>query len=51
MAHMENDRGEMLRLERFCLEQAELCGTSEGREALLGLAAAYRQAQESNLPR
>jgi hypothetical protein len=41
---MADERDEMLRLERICLEQAELCETPEGRDALRWLAAAYRQA-------
>jgi hypothetical protein len=50
IAHMENDREEMLRLEQFCLEQAELCATSEGKAALLSMAADYRVAAERAAP-
>jgi hypothetical protein len=39
-----NDRDEMLRLEQLCLEQAELCATSEGKQALRHMAATYHQA-------
>jgi len=37
---------ELWRLEQFCLEQAKLCETSEGRAGLEALAAQYRAALE-----
>jgi hypothetical protein len=43
IADMSKLANEYLAWERFCRGQAELCATSEGREAFLGLAAAYHQ--------
>jgi hypothetical protein len=40
------ERDEMLRLEQFCLEQAEKCATAEGKGAFLSLAGNYRAAAE-----
>jgi hypothetical protein len=45
-----NDRNveELRRLERVCLEQAELCETPEGKAALLSMAADYRLQQNES---
>jgi hypothetical protein len=40
------DINELRRLELFCLEQAKLCATPEGRAGLEALAAQYRIAAE-----
>jgi hypothetical protein len=49
IAGMGNDPDveELRRLERVCLEQAELCETPEGKAALLSMAADYRARRPS----
>jgi hypothetical protein len=44
---MRNDHDELLRLERICLEQAELCRDGRSRAAYLSMAENYRAAADS----
>jgi len=44
---MRNDHDEMLRLERICLEQAELCRDGMSRAAYLEMTASYRAAVDN----
>lgn len=44
------DYRELRRLEQLCLEQAELCSTTDGSIGLRALAAQYRTAAEAIVP-
>jgi hypothetical protein len=47
---MRNDHDELLRLERICLEQAELCRDGTSRAAYLSMAENYRAAADCQTP-